>query len=82
MEIKSPLHALMLLQKNILVRRKTRLRSRNGLIYLFVRIDSQMYPSIVLEDKDGHEQDWNYKTLRHNGLEIIKTEFTIVPFYD
>ena len=82
MEIESPLHALILLDKKIIIRRKTKFRSRSGAKYLFVRIDTYMYPSIILENAAGREEEWDYKTLRHNGLEIIQNQITIEPILD
>lgn len=82
MDIESPLHALILLDKKTITRRKTRMRSRSGEEYLFVRIDTYMYPSIVLESASGLEEEWDYRKLRHEGLEILKDEIRLVPFVD
>jgi hypothetical protein len=82
MEIESPLHALILMDQKIIERRKTRMKSASEEQFLFVRIDTYMYPSIVLEDASGKEIEWDYKTLRHRKLFIIKNEIKIEPFYD
>lgn len=82
MEIESPLHALILLDKKIITRRKTKFISRWGDVYLFVRIDTYMYPSIIMENASGKEEEWDYKAVRHNGLEIKKNEIRIEPFLD
>lgn len=82
MIIESPLHALILLDKKVITRRKTKMRSNANELFLFVRINTLMYPSIVLQDETGSETEWDYKTLRHKGLEIVTEERIVVPLND